>query len=159
VGELVIASAASMGSMKVSLVPTPLSVEVTANTMLPGAGGVPLNVSVKDGPAGSVSQLGSVGATDQVLTFPSAAQNKAEYGTPTVAAGRSKGGPLCGDTALMRGSAGFTVSVTLKLAVSWDASVTVAVKEAEAAPTGGVPVKNPVDVRISHDGKPVAAQV
>jgi hypothetical protein len=38
-------------------------------------------------------------------------------------------------------------------------SVTLAVKLALTADDGGVPFKTPAEVKVSHDGKPVADQV
>jgi hypothetical protein len=65
--------------MNVSLFVPVSSVVVTVSVTEPGAGGVPLSVSVEDGPAGRLSQLGKTGETDQVVKPEApASQNNAE---------------------------------------------------------------------------------
>jgi len=52
-----------------------------------------------------------------------------------------------------------TGTVNVPLTETLALSVTFAVKVALTADDGGVPLRTPADVKVSHDGKPVADQV
>jgi hypothetical protein len=63
-----------------------------------------------------------------------------------------------GEVVVITGGA-FTGSVNIPLIVFSDESVTVAEKETEVTPVGGIPDRKPAAVSDSQVGKPVADQV